>query len=158
VTHNRSASDPDQRIKPGDIVLFINSFVCLAEKSHARNSLEYGRALADVISTATLPKAVRFLRCFHLDADNPESIYSLRYARADVRSIHVVHAPPSSHLPLPRVVYVAVYSQCRRSTDADGGRGRTGARPRTHHHAGNWGVDGLGADAFHNKGVMVVRD
>ena len=106
VTGNRSQSDPDQRIQvrhapawrspvdspsvrshpgassppqSGDILLFVNSFLCLAEKSQARCGIEYGRAIFDVIASANVPKAIRFLRGFYIDADAPEGAYRLRF-------------------------------------------------------------------------------
>ena len=51
------------KIKPGDIVLYVNTFMCMVDRSQARNGVEFCQALRDVIMNAVAPRAIRLARC-----------------------------------------------------------------------------------------------
>ena len=51
------------KIKPGDIVLYVNTHMCLVDRSQARNGVEFCQALKDVILNAVAPRAIRLARC-----------------------------------------------------------------------------------------------
>ena len=51
-----------QNIRAGDIVLYVNTHMCMVDRSQARNGFEFILALKDVLEAASVPRAVRFVR------------------------------------------------------------------------------------------------
>ena len=72
------------RVKVGDIVLYVNTHMCMIDRSQARNGREFSLALKDVIMNASVPRAIRFARCSSINVkEDPGSVYALSPTEGD---------------------------------------------------------------------------
>ena len=71
VTKNTSGIE---RILVGDVVLFINTAMCIIDKSQARYGGEYVRAIVDAIKACNDPRALRFCRLDTVDEDEDDGL------------------------------------------------------------------------------------
>jgi hypothetical protein len=74
-----------QNIKAGDVVLYVNTHMCMVDRSQARNGFEFILALKEVLESASIPRAVRFIRLGRSASPTP---HPCGVAHIQVHSFH----------------------------------------------------------------------
>ena len=76
------------KIKAGDIILYVNTFMCMVDRSQARNGVEFCQALRDVILNAAAPRAIRLARCRFVMIEGDVVCYQFTISTHSIKKTH----------------------------------------------------------------------